>query len=73
MSDGRKAILPGPRSVKTKFLSLTEAAFVRQFEYADLPGYVVVAVNGRRVTARIYSGITRRLWRTLELSELLAA
>lgn len=51
----------------------TEAASVRQFEYADLPGYAVVAVNGPRLTARVYSGITRRLWRTLELSELLAA
>jgi hypothetical protein len=51
----------------------TEAAFVQQFEYADLPGYAVVAVNGPRVTARVYSGITRRLWRTLELSGLLAA
>ena len=51
----------------------TEAAFVKQFEYADLPGYAVVAVNGPRVTARIYSGITRQLWRTLELTELLGA
>jgi hypothetical protein len=51
----------------------TEAAFVKQFEYADLPGYAVVTVNGQRVTARIYSGITRQLWRTLELTELLGS
>ena len=51
----------------------TEAPFVRQFEYADLPGYAVVTVNGPKVTARIYSGITRQLWRTLELTELLKA
>jgi hypothetical protein len=51
----------------------TEAPFVKQFEYADLPGYAVVAVNGPAVTARIYSGVTRRLWHTLELSNLLNA
>jgi hypothetical protein len=51
----------------------TEAPFVKQFEYADLPGYSVVAVNGPAVTAKIYSGVTRRLWHTLELSKLLSA
>jgi hypothetical protein len=51
----------------------TEAPFVTQFEYADLPGYAVVAVDGRGVTATIYSGITRQPWRTLELSKLLSA
>lgn len=51
----------------------TEAPFVKQFEYADLPGYVVVGVEGRGITATIYSGITRQPWRTLELSKLLSA
>ena len=46
---------------------------MKQFEYADLPGYSVVAVNGPAVTAKIYSGVTRRLWHTLELSKLLSA
>jgi hypothetical protein len=41
------------------------------FEYADQPGYAVVAVNGQGVTARVYSGITGQLWRTLALTELL--
>jgi len=50
----------------------TEAPFVRQFQYADLPGYAVIRVNGPRVTASIYSGIGRKVWRTLALSELLA-
>ncbi len=49
----------------------TEAPFVKQFEYADLPGYAVVAVNGPKVTATIYSGVSRQVWRRLELSELL--
>ena len=45
-----------------------ERPFVSAFEYADLPGYAVVRVEGDRVTARIYSGITRDLWRTVELN-----
>jgi len=51
----------------------TEAPFVKQFEYADLPGYAMVSVNGPAVTARVYSGVTRQLWHTLELSQLLSA
>ena len=50
-----------------------EAPFVKQFEYADLPGYAVITANGPAVTARIYSGVTRQLWRTLELSRLMNA
>jgi hypothetical protein len=51
----------------------TEAPFVKQFQYADLPGYATVEVNGPQVTARIYSGVGRQVWRTLALSELLAS
>ena len=51
----------------------TEAPFVQQFEYADLPGYAVVTVNGPAVTAKIYAGVTRQLWRTLKLSKLRSA
>jgi hypothetical protein len=51
----------------------TEAPFVKQFQYADLPGYAAVEVNGPQVTARIYSGVGRQVWRTLALSELLAS
>ena len=43
-----------------------------QFQYADLPGYAVVRVSGPKVSATIYSGMTRRPWRTPALSELLA-
>ena len=49
----------------------TEAPFVRQFQYADLPGYAVLHVEGARVKVRIYSGVGRAVWRSLELSELL--
>jgi UDP-2,3-diacylglucosamine pyrophosphatase LpxH len=47
----------------------TEAPFVKQFEYADLPGYAVIAVNGPKVTARVFSGVSRQIWRTVELAE----
>jgi len=50
-----------------------EAPLVKQFQYADLPGYAVVQVNGPRVTAIVYSGVGRQAWRTLALSELLAS
>jgi hypothetical protein len=49
-----------------------EAPLVKQFQYADLPGYAVVQVNGPRVTAIVYSGVGRQAWRTLALSDLLA-
>ncbi len=50
-----------------------EALLVKQFQYADLPGYAVVQVNGPRVTAIVYSGVGRQAWRTLALSDLLAS
>lgn len=50
---------------------LAEAPFVKQFQYADLPGYAVVRVHGPCVTAMVYSGIGRQAWRTLALSDLL--
>lgn len=49
-----------------------EKPFVKSFEYADLPGYAVVEVDGRQVTARMYAGYTGRLWRTVDLTGLLA-
>jgi hypothetical protein len=50
-----------------------EAPLVKQFQYADLPGYAVVQVNGPRVTALVYPGFGRQGWRTLALSDLLAS
>jgi hypothetical protein len=50
-----------------------EAPLVKQFQYADLPGYAVVQVNGPRVTATIYAGVGHQAWRTLALSDLLAS
>lgn len=50
-----------------------ERPLVRHFEYADLPGYAVVTVDGAEVSARIYAGVGRELWRTVALSRLLTA
>src|SRR5262249_25717584 len=44
-----------------------ERPFVSAFEYADLPGYAVVTVDGPKVTAQMYSGTSRDLWRTVDL------
>ncbi len=48
-----------------------EARWVRQFEYADLPGYAVLSVNQERVTAELQPGYSRQVWRSLELTKLL--
>lgn len=48
-----------------------EAPFVKQFQYADLPGYAALAVNGSQVSATLYSGVSSEVWRTLNLTELL--
>ena len=48
----------------------TEAASVKAFEYADLPGYAVVTVNGPRVRVSMHAGIGRKEWRSADLSSL---
>lgn len=44
-----------------------ERPFVKRFEYADLPGYAVVNVRASGVTAEVFSGVSRQLWRTEDL------
>jgi hypothetical protein len=46
-----------------------EKPFVKTFEYADLPGYAVVTVEAEQVAARVFSGVSRQLWRTVDLSK----
>lgn len=53
---------------KRRAIYTAERPFVRAFEYADLPGHTVIKVQGGRVTAEIYSGITRQLFRTVDLT-----
>lgn len=48
-----------------------EAPHIRHYEYAEAPGYAVVKV-GPAVTADLYVGLGKRLWRTVNLSDLLA-
>jgi len=50
-----------------------EAPSIRHFEYAEAPGYAMLEVNGPSVTARLYSGLGGRLWKSLDLSGLLSS
>lgn len=75
--EGVAAYTPDQIKVEPRFSPANEAErravyeaerkFVTAFEYADLPGYAVVSVDGPRVTARMYAGATRELWRTSAL------
>ncbi len=47
-----------------------ERPFVRAFDYADLPGYAVVRIDGPRVTLDMYAGTTRERWRSVDLAAL---
>ncbi len=51
----------------------TEAPFVKAFAYADLPGHAAVTISGAQVQATMYSGITRNVYRTVDLTKLLAS
>lgn len=48
-----------------------EAPFVKAFEYADLPGHAVVTVDGGKVSVTMHRGITREVWRQVELTKLI--
>ena len=50
-----------------------EKPFVKHFEYTDLPGYAVLTVNKAKVEAKMYSGTNQKLWKTIDISALLAA
>jgi len=49
-----------------------ERPFVTAFDYADLPGYAVVTVDGPRLGVRMFAGTGREVWRTLDLAALVA-
>ncbi|MCW3060640.1 MAG: Calcineurin-like phosphoesterase, partial [Capsulimonas sp.] len=46
---------------------------IRHFDYADATGYSVVSVRGGKVSASLYNGLGRRLWKTVDLTGLLSA
>jgi UDP-2,3-diacylglucosamine pyrophosphatase LpxH len=50
-----------------------EAPFVKEFEYADLPGYAVITVKGSSVQANVFSGVSKSLYKTVDLSGLAAS
>jgi UDP-2,3-diacylglucosamine pyrophosphatase LpxH len=63
-----------PESVPQRREMLSaERPFVRQFEYANAPGYAMVEVDGGTVRANVYCGLGKRLWKPLDLSGLLNA
>lgn len=47
-----------------------ERKFVQAFEYADLPGYAVVTIDGPRVIVKMFAGTGTELWRTVDLTAL---
>jgi hypothetical protein len=50
-----------------------EKPFVTSFTYADLPGHAVISVDGAGVTARMYSGVSRQLWKEVDLVQAMNA
>lgn len=51
----------------------SEAPFVKFFAYADMPGHASITVNGSQVQAVMYSRITRDVYKTVDLTKLLAS
>lgn len=63
-----------PPTRETRQALLTaEKPFIRHFDYADAPGYGIVTVRNGKIGLDLYAGIGNRLWKTLDLSALLAA
>lgn len=50
-----------------------EAPFVKAFAYADLPGHATLTVDGGHVQAVMNSGITRQVYKTVDLTALLTS
>ena len=44
---------------------------MKTFEYADLPGHAVLTIRENQVTADMYSGVSRQLWKTVDLAKAL--
>ena len=59
------------KSLDARRESLTaEKPFLRHWEYADTAGYALLDVAGDRVTARIYNGLGKRQWKSVDLTAL---
>ena len=76
--DGTSAYGPDLTDIEPKFspdtleerrgLLAEESDRVRDFMFADAPGYAVVHVSGTGVTADLYAGLGKRRWRTVKLA-----
>ena len=62
---------PKTREARKQLLT-AEAPFIRHFEYADAPGYGIVAVRGDEVSLDLYAGLGKRKWRSINLARLLS-
>lgn len=49
-----------------------ERPAITSFDFADLPGYAVVTVNGPRVQIDMFSGVGRKLYRRVDFTGLLS-
>lgn len=49
-----------------------EKPLLRHYDYADTAGYALLHVDGGQLRAEIYNGLGQRLWKTLDLTALLA-
>jgi hypothetical protein len=48
-----------------------EKPFIKHYEYAEAAGHAILHVAGQRVTADICLGTSAKVWRTIDLSDLL--
>lgn len=59
------------KSLDARRESLTaEKPFIRHWDYSDTAGYALVDVSGDRVSARIFNGIGKRHWKSVDLTAL---
>lgn len=58
---------------KRRAVYAAEASSVKAFAYADLPGHALVMVKGDSVSVSMHRGITRDVYRQVNLTELMRA
>jgi len=61
---------PDTVSQRRKWLE-DEKEDVTYFEYADFPGYAIVNVSDAAVTADIYTGVSNKKWKNVNLGDIL--
>ncbi|MDX1931824.1 MAG: metallophosphoesterase [Capsulimonadales bacterium] len=61
---------PDSRAQRQELL-IKEKPHIRYFEYADTAGYGIVSVSGEDIGITLYNGTGKRVWRTLDITQLL--